>query len=112
MRAYAYRSALYCEPCGLAIIAREFPAWPNGEDPQYDTGDSNDYPQGPYADGGGEADSPHHCDACMALLENPLTDDGMAYVRNVVAVETERCGKLGRPVSELVAEWSAFYGVA
>ena len=103
MNVYAYRSSLHCEPCGRAIVAKLQPEWDNG--------DSSEYPQGPYADGGGEADSPYHCDTCMAHLENPLTDDGLAYVRNVVAVETERCGKLGRPVSEIVSEWQAFYGL-
>jgi hypothetical protein len=39
--------------------------------------DSDDLPKGPYADGGGEADTPQHCDDCRRFLENPLTGDGL-----------------------------------
>jgi len=28
---------------------------------------------GPYPDGGGEADAPQHCGGCGVFLENPLT---------------------------------------
>ena len=39
--------------------------------------DSDDLPKGPYSNGGGEADTPQHCDGCGAFLENPLTGDGV-----------------------------------
>jgi len=76
MKVYAYQAALLCEACGKGMqtylsetIGRE------------DTGDSDRFPQGPYDDGGGEADSPQHCDRCCIFLENPLTPDGVNYVR-------------------------------
>ncbi|MFN0317543.1 MAG: hypothetical protein ACKVQA_21165 [Burkholderiales bacterium] len=56
--------------------------------------DSSEYPKGPYDEGGGEADSPQHCGGCREFLENPLTPDGMEYVRDAKN-----------------AEWDAFYGI-
>ena len=49
MDAYVFRGALYCEACGRGIV-EELAAC--GRE---DTGDSDDFPQGPYPDGGGEA---------------------------------------------------------
>ncbi len=43
--------------------------------------DSDEHPKGPYSDGGGESDSPQHCASCGTFLENPLTDEGVEYVR-------------------------------
>lgn len=98
MKAYAYKAALYCEPCREKIkAARNAVAWPRvmKEDSDY-------YPQGPYPAGGGEADCPQHCDACGAFLENPLTDDGREYVRAAL----ERAD--GDP--ETLEQWRQFYG--
>ena len=75
MEAYLGEGALYCEACR--------------------TDDMDGYP-----DGGGEADSPHHCDACGTFLENPLTPDGEAYVRQQMTAG-------GRP--GVLAEWREFY---
>ncbi len=110
MDVYVYQAALYCEACGEAIVQdlRQ-----RGVE---DSGDSNDYPQGPYADGGGEADSPQHCDSgpqCLAaetiggrqvgaFLENPLTSDGEAYVRKSLR---------DTPGSPLVQFWAEHYGL-
>jgi len=58
--------------------------------------DSDTYPQGPYADGGGESDTPAHCDVCGVFLENPLTPDGVEYVRELIRAE-------GNPT------WAEFY---
>ena len=66
-----------------------------------DTGDSNDYPQGPIADGGGEADCPQHCGSCGVFLENPLTTDGMAYVRKQVRAKG----------AAMLNVWAPFYGL-
>lgn len=71
MNAYAYSAALYCEDCALALQERI------GKDK--DNGDSNAYPQGPYSNGGGEADSFQHCDGCKVFLDNPLTEDGIEH---------------------------------
>lgn len=76
--AYAFQAALYCDPCGESRMHDL------DEANQRDTGDTDDYPQY-VADGGGESDSPSHCDDCNEFLENPLTDDGMAYVRRALA---------------------------
>ena len=68
-------------PCGASACA-VMPK-PDGFDPSNEhTWDSDDYPKGPYADGGGEADSPQFCAHCNAFLRNPLTADGLEYVRH------------------------------
>jgi hypothetical protein len=110
MDAFVFQAALYCADCGRALVhdLRE-----RGVD---DTGDSDDFSQGPFPDGGGEADTPQHCDSgarCLgaetigshlvgAFLENPLTRDGETYVREALA-ET--------PNSPLVRFWADYYGI-
>ena len=71
---YMYQAAFYCVPCG-----QDLPVCPNPDCDDTDH-DSDEYRKGPYPDGGGESDSPDHCDDCRGFLENPLTDDGIAYV--------------------------------
>jgi hypothetical protein len=120
-----YRAALYCEGCGEAIRARlnaegQRPADTEAES----TYDSDDYPKGPYPQGGGEADTPQHCDACSVFLENPLTPDGTAYVLEAVELITpegkgeswaefadriEALGSTPRGNGPVVAEWIRFY---
>jgi hypothetical protein len=85
MNAFIYCADIYCADCGAAIrqtLDREGkrPANPDDESSY----DSSDYPKGPFADGGGEADCPQHCGACSVFLENPLTPDGLDYVRTAV----------------------------
>jgi hypothetical protein len=92
MNAFVYRAALLCEACGTCQ-AQKLDA--NGKP---DTGDSDAYPQGPYPDGGGEADNPQHCDQCGIFLQNPLTDDGYHYVA------TARDSAVAR-------EWRKFYKI-
>lgn len=72
--------------------------------------DSDDFPKGPYADDGGEADCPQHCDHCNVFLENELTEDGLNYVIELIerAEETERNGGGKNDVTE---EWREFYGI-
>jgi len=77
MDAYVYQAALYCPGCAAHIRSR--------------VRDKARWPDGPHPDGGGEADYPQHCDGCGLFLENPLTDDGEAYVRGAVA-DAERDG--------------------
>jgi len=77
MDAYMYRAALYCVPCGNKIKAAL-------TEPDIIHDDSDHYPQGPYANGGGEADTPQHCDTCRCFLQNPLTLDGAIYVREQI----------------------------
>jgi hypothetical protein len=116
MRVYMFQAALLCEDCGaIAKIERkEY----EPRDPEDESSfDSDHYPKGPYADGGGEADCPQHCDSCGLFLENPLTPDGDAYVREQAAefqtapdmswseiAEAASAG--GKPV---LAEWIIYY---
>lgn len=72
------------------------------------TGDSDEYPQGPYADGGGEADCPQHCDACGVFLENPLTDEGIDYVTQTVLADQ----RAGKKWSAALDCWAEFYGIS
>ncbi len=54
--AYIYSADIYCADCARKLM--ETLAVPVGADPDDEnTFDSDDYPKGPYADGGGEADS-------------------------------------------------------
>lgn len=93
MRAYIYQADIFCEDCGKRI-RQELDAPANvADEASYD---SDEYPKGPYPEGGGEADSPHHCasgpDCINAIyvgeskvgvpLENPLTADGVQYVKD------------------------------
>jgi len=73
MKAYVFQAALLCEDCANTAMLQHS-AFADNED-------SDKYPQGPYSDGGGEADCPQHCDHCHIFLENPLTPDGVAYIR-------------------------------
>ena len=101
MNAYMYQAALYCEDCGEAIREQLSKADPGKLQPSLEhTYDSDDYPKGPYIDGGGESDWPQHCDSCGTFLENPLTSDGYEYVAEALA--------RGGEVAEL---WADYYGV-
>lgn len=98
MNVYIYQAALYCEPCGQTVL-RDLAISPGAE-----SEDSDEMPQGPYANGGGEADCPQHCDRCGVFLENPLTADGYAYVR-------ERLSDLMLVKDCALEIWAEFYGI-
>jgi hypothetical protein len=121
MDAYIYQAALYCGPCVIKALLAAGKAAPgalgmppaealhqivsaNGfvDESNYD---SDDLPKGPYADGGGEADSPQHCDACGLFLENPLTGDGTRYV-NEKLIEHARDGSGDKSV---LSVWAQHY---
>lgn len=93
MDAYIFKADIYCAGCA-AELRGFYSARRHSED-------SDDYPQGPYAQGGGEADCPQHCGQCGKFLENPLTGEGYDYVREAV------CGPDAN--SETVQQWAAFY---
>ncbi len=103
MDAYVYQAALLCADCGEQEALDKFgmtPADANiGE--EYT---SDECPQGPYPDGGGEADSPQHCDTCHVFLQNPLTGDGHGYVLTALGVALRGDGDL-----EVVNNWIRFY---
>lgn len=119
MKVYVYKAALLCEDCGEATrfdLASQgkAPADPSDES-RYD---SDDFPKGPYPNGGGEADHPQHCDGCNLFLENPLTDEGDSWVREAAGEfidpdsdesweeVAQRAEDGGAPV---LAEWIRFY---
>lgn len=93
MDTYIYQADLYCDECA-GDTAQPYAALDVGLD-------SDDIAIGPYADGGGEADCPQHCGGCGVFLENPLTGDGVEYVRAAVL---DGIGK-----AEVLAEWREYY---
>ena len=116
--AYVYKADLLCEDCGEKIRAEltkagKAPANPNNEHSY----DSDDFPKGPYPDGGGEDDTPQHCgmdlDCVNAdeygsmFLENPLTEDGYAYVK--AACKEAHVNEDG--VSVALDIWADFYDI-
>lgn len=121
---YMFAAALYCEPCGEAIKA-DTPKPAHADEGNEHTFDSDEWPKGPYGDGGGEADTPQHCAACNKFLENPLTGHGYAYLREQLDFESDiedgdseytlaarlaaKLREIGGPAGETLAEWSEFY---
>lgn len=97
MNAYAYQAELLCERCAKGVM------YELGADKDDGQGDSDDYPKGPWSDGGGEADGPQHCGKCSVFLENPLTDEGYRYVKLMLD------GKGDNP-SDKARGWAEFYG--
>ncbi len=93
MDAYVYQATIFCKSCAEAIADKLPTRW----------SDSDDYPKGPYSNGGGEADRPQHCDACELFLENPLTEDGIDYVRRELS-ERETIAD-----DSALAQWRDFY---
>jgi hypothetical protein len=97
MLAYIYQADIYCEDCAKDIMLRT----PDKRAEE----DSNAYPQGPYDNGGGEADCPQHCGSCGVFLENPLTGYGCEYVCEALGQITyDNAGN--RPV---LRTWAARY---
>jgi hypothetical protein len=107
--AYAYNAALICEDCARPILqignASGASCGRGGHSGfAIDCDDSDCKPQGPYADGGGESDSPQACDTCLLPLDNSLTPDGVEYVLNACR-ESE-----AEPDSALRATHAAYTG--
>ena len=128
MDVYLYKAALWCGPCIIKTLVAAFRA--TLDNPQrfadsqlvgaylgltpakYASGetdyDGDDLPKGPYADAGGEADTPQHCDGCGQFLENPLTGDGLIYVEDAL----RRClatKKLSGVTNGAAVDWAEFY---
>lgn len=102
--AFTYQAELFCRDCGEHL--RSVLPVPAGADlADESTWDSGVYPKGPYANGGGEADSPQHCGDCNEFLGNPLTPDGVAYVRRALTIY-ESTGE-GRDI--YLRQWADFY---
>ena len=124
MDAYICKAGLWCGPCVIKTVVAARKAAPGAIDmspaealqqivsangfTRESHYDSEDLPKGPYVQGGGEADTPQHCEGCKQFLGNPLTSDGMLWVegairdylttRNPIAVTTDT-----------VNEWADFY---
>lgn len=126
MKAYIYQADLHCEECTEKIKRKlagtdKVPHYPSKAEIKArlttadyparryflqsqldrltpDSFDSDDYPKGPYLDGGGESDRPQHCGTCSLFLENPLTLDGYAYI-------AEQSKQLGG----IPTEWADLY---
>ncbi len=101
---YVYQAALYCEACGTDMVARKA-----GRVRAWQSQDSDYCPQGPYSAGGGEADCPQHCGGCGEFLQNPLTADGLAYVRDKVTEWRAMPDPVRR--RQVIALWADFYGL-
>lgn len=106
MEAYIYQADLICADCGEKVRKdlRATGKGPLDEDDEY-TYASDEYPTGPFDDGGGEADCPQHCGRCGVFLENPLTLDGEDYTRDAV----EEALAASRTDSVAVQEWAMYY---
>ena len=124
MDAYLYKAALWCGQCMIKALVAERKAAPsaiavppaealeqivaaNGFTSENDY-DSDDLPKGPYTDGGGEADTPQHCDGCSEFLGNPLTGDGIIYVEDAIR-NCLTAKKLTGTIDASVVEWADFY---
>lgn len=87
--AYVFQAALICETCAtLYKQGTDKPAHVDESDES--SYHSDEWPKGPYPDGGGEADSPQHCDHCGVFLDNPLTEHGEAYLEELFDAFVER----------------------
>jgi hypothetical protein len=121
MDAYVYQAALWCGPCVITLLVEKRKASPgalsmepaealqqivsaNGFTDENDY-DSDDLPKGPYPNGGGEADTPQHCDGRGLFLENPLTADGYRCVNEKL---TEHA-RDGSGDAEVLKQWSERY---
>ena len=109
---YIYNAALYCQPCGKALVeqfndaldkdTRNVLGWSNHPD-QYE--DSNSWPI-EYSRGEGESDTPDHCETCQRFLGRTLTEDGVEYVKQTAQEELTDGG-----IGDVVQGWLDFYGI-
>ena len=123
MNAYIYRADLWCGPCVIKalVAARKAPGAidmspaealqqivsANGftSESNYD---SDDLPKGLIAEGGGEADTPRHCEGCGQFLANPLTGDGLIWVEDAIR-ECLTTRKATAATTDTVNEWADSY---
>lgn len=94
MEIYIHKADIYCKDCGENMKTEM-------DVDTVDDGDSDIYPQGPFANSGGEADTPHHCGDCCKFLENDLTSDGVKYVREAIADDSGD--------QDVLRQWAEFY---
>jgi hypothetical protein len=120
MDTFIFQGDVYCADCAQGL-KRDITA-----NRPYNVGneDSENWPQGPYAEGECEADTPQHCGACGEFLENPLTGDGVGYAlqrilgaydaaddstweKDSYSDHVARC--LDRDGERVLATWARFY---
>ena len=114
---YMFQGSLYCEDCGRDIQdkIREEGKAPEDESDE-ESFDSDDFPNGPFSGGGGEADSIHHCDSnetCLNAIElpckskigawlgNDLTSEGDEWLASSIRESIFRDDAHGRQVNRL-----------
>lgn len=116
MNVYVYQASLWCETCTADDVLSVPPdrirsaidkerarhGIPDG------ASDTDNVPDGPHRDGGGDADTPQHCDCCQVFLENPLTSDGYNYVWDAIKEHNEH-NETGRGDREILETWREFY---
>lgn len=129
MDAYIFQADVWCGPCIKKVLAENSfiapydPTDPADHDPTPSEAldrarevkgykkesdyDSDELPKGPFDDGGGEADTPQHCCGCQLFLENPLTQAGYRYVRELILEHADT----GRGDRAVLLTWAAFYEV-
>ena len=115
MKAHIFQAELICDGCA-ADYMRDNAKPDHVDQADESTFDSDEWPKGPFANGGGDADAPQHCGHCGTFLENPLTPDGDSYVRRLAepydaadskwSEVAERADADGKPN---LAEWARFY---
>ena len=104
MKTYIFQAALICEDCSHGVQGALVK--PDHVDMHDESSyDSDEWPKGPYPDGGGEADSPQHCAMCHVFLNNPLTPDGSAYVKKAWRYYAE----MGVGSLDVLKEWRDAY---
>jgi hypothetical protein len=109
---YVSQAALLCEDCGVKARETLTTLGKAPQDPDDESSyDSDDFPKGPYPDGGGESDSPKHCDHCQAFLENPLTDAGLDYVKEQVLTLYTHGALRARLNGPVIETWREFYDI-
>lgn len=98
MDAWIYQSDLLCESCAIerrVKLRHEVITIADAD------ANSDMAPQGPVANGGGEADCPQHCGDCGEFLENPLTPEGYQYIQDMANNKDSH--------SSVIREWLIFY---
>ena len=108
---YIYNAALYCQPCGKALVERFNDALDKDVHgtlqplTPWDYEDSNTWPQ-EYSRHDGETDSPDHCSVmdCQRFLGRTLTEHGVEYVKQTAQEELADGG-----IGDVVQGWLNFY---
>jgi hypothetical protein len=109
--AYLYKAEFLCEECGEKVKAQLTAEGKAPKNPANERSfDSDDFPKGPYADGGGESDMIQNCGMCHKFLQNPLTQAGYRNLRWII--EDQKRRKQNKDIlgnNRFIQEWIDFY---